>query len=567
MTDRIDGMSFRRLMTAAYRKLYEHREQVNALNVFPVPDGDTGNNMSLTMEAALDELAKTHSDDVGVLAHAIATGALMGSRGNSGVILSQLFRGIASGLEGRHTIDGGDLARALARASDTAYANLLKPVEGTILTVARVAADTAARFVRDYSDSTFGQVLDAACRGAEEALQSTPDLLPVLKNAGVVDAGGQGLVWLLRGMKEAGQRPIDRIHSQADRVAQGTTADHVVGLPQQRHVDFSLTHELGDINFPYDTELLLRGERIPIEKLRTGLENLGDSVLVVGSESLVKVHVHTNQPDRVLSLMLEHGMPYDILIKDMRIQYGELEHHEARESESAVSPAPGETVRREQLEGPAVVAVASGEGFSSLFLSLGAVSIIPGGQTMNPSTRDIVEAVEEADAEQVIVLPNNSNVILSCEQARSLTDIEVMVVPTRSMTEGVIALLALRPGEGPEENIRLMTDALTGAVTGQVTYAVRETAVNGVEVREGDIIGMCGKDIIATSGDREQCLFDTVTAALFEGSTLVSVFVGSDIDEDEVEPLWKRLEAAFPEHDVEVQYGGQPHYYYVFSVE
>jgi hypothetical protein len=563
--ERIEGTAFRKLMEAACRKLEEHKEQVNALNVFPVPDGDTGSNMSLTMQAALDELAASDTNKVGALAQAAATGALMGSRGNSGVILSQLFRGFASELAGKHTLTGQKLAAALEEAADTAYANLLKPVEGTILTVARETAEAAAGRVAANPNSSVHTVFEAACEGAEEALESTPNLLPVLEEAGVVDAGGQGLVWLLRGMKEACTN-LDRTGIVRTTSSASSNAEQALEATGPKKTEFELTEELGDISFPYDTELLLRGQDLALGDLRQQLEELGDSVLVVGDSSLAKVHVHTDRPDEVLSLVLSQGNPYDILIKDMRVQYDELENN-SPEAGAVQSEESGVLSEPDQLGGPAVVAVASGEGFSELFLSLGARAIIPGGQTMNPSTRDIIDAVEEVGADPVIVLPNNSNVILSCSQAQQLTDIEVMVVPTRSMAEGVIALLALRPGGGEEENVRLMTDATADAVTGEVTYAVRDTAMNGVQVQEGDIIGMCNHELCTRAEDPNQALIDTIEEALFEGSTLVSVYVGAEMGEGDVEPLWAQLEEAFPQYDVEVQYGGQPHYYYVFSVE
>jgi len=590
----IDGKALKQMILRAAARLDAEKDAVNALNVFPVPDGDTGTNMSMTLTSANREVERAGDRTVGEVAAALAQGSLMGARGNSGVILSQLFRGFAKYLDGKVTIDGFDLARALQEGVDTAYKAVMKPVEGTILTVARESAAAAQQAAR--KDRSAAAVMRAAVEAAEAALARTPELLPVLKKAGVVDSGGKGLTVIYHGYYEA-------LSGEASDVATVPTAVAPAGEPARaRHdtspasqVAFKVDEEISDIRFPYDCEFFIRryrdGAPIPMDHIARELEQWGDSVYVVGSEDLAKVHVHASNPGPVLSLAIQYGDLIDIVIHNMREQHEDLLRH-AQPAPAGAAPghaapahaapngadpaqpasvvaAPADDSGAEEERPTGVVAVAAGEGMAEIFRSLGVSQIIEGGQTMNPSTQDLLDAVERCPSRQVFLLPNNKNIILAAEQVVSLTDKKVYVVPTRSVPEGISAMVAWMPDEADGERLfSSMKQAIAGVQTGEVTYAVRDTVYEDLEIREGDILGLWNGKIREVGKEPEAVLTALLEAMVAEaGGEVIAVYYGNGIDADRAEAVAEQLRARFPDHEVEMQYGGQPLYHYVFSLE
>lgn len=540
----LGGLDLKRMFIAATNVLEEHKGEVDALNVFPVPDGDTGTNMSLTMQSAAREIQKANSATVHDIAQAVALGSLMGARGNSGVILSQLFRGMARSMERKKSLTPAELAWALQEGVNTAYKAVMKPVEGTILTVSREAARAAVNAARAGADAA--EVMEAALYQGEQTLAQTPNMLPVLKKAGVVDAGGKGLVYILAGMVEA--------------IRGRVTAEHRPETP--RAVEFAITEEMGDIRFPYDTMFMIRGNGLSVSDIQRALTPFGDCLLVVGDDRLVKIHIHTDNPGPVLDYCVRLGELTQFEILNMREQHDELKR--------AAGPEPA-GIEEEQEEEPGravgVVSVAIGEGIINIMNSLGADEIITGGQTMNPSTEDILNAVNRVKSESVIVLPNNSNVILAAEQARPLAKKDVRVVPTKSIPQGIAALLAWQPGADLETNAAAMAQAVVGVQTGEITYAVRDSSFEDHEIKEGDILGLWNGKIALIGRDAEDVLKDLVARMAGDDSEIITIFYGEGIPAERAEALREELSAAYPGHEVEVHHGGQPLYYYIFSVE
>jgi DAK2 domain fusion protein YloV len=519
---------------------------VDALNVFPVPDGDTGTNMSLTMKAAVDQLAKVTSGGICAFAEAAAMGSLMGARGNSGVILSQIFRGMAKSLGGKHVAGPPDLAWALQEGVSTAYRAVMKPVEGTILTVAREAAVAALGAAKQGAGVTA--VWEAALRRAEWILEKTPEMLPVLKHAGVVDAGGKGLVHIFAGGLEA---------------LRGTAEEAVEAPPSSaaKTVEFEIDEETGDIRYPYDTQLLVRGNRLDPSVIRARLESEGDSLLVVGGEDLVRIHIHTGNPGRVLEYCLEFGSLSDVSIENML---------EQRDLLKGVQAGGGDTPKGDDGYSPSragIVAVSLGKGLTEIFKSLGADEVVNGGQTMNPSTEDVLNALRKVPADKVILLPNNGNIILAAKQAKKLAGKRVYVVPTKTIPQGLSALLAFKTDASMEVNLRRMAKAVRQVRTGEVTYAVRRSRINGMEVNPGDILGIWDGNIAVTGSDPDEVLSGLAEKMVSPESEILTVFYGELIDGERAERLEKRVRDKFPELDVEFRPGGQPLYYYILSVE
>ncbi len=529
----LTAQDFRLFAKGAARRLEQNKEMVNALNVFPVPDGDTGINMALTMGAAVRELDKVTAQDLGSVAEAFAFGSLMGARGNSGVILSQLLRGLSLGLAGKEQVGPGELAKAVEMAARTAYQAVMKPTEGTILTVAREGARACVQAAAQGKD-VLG-VLEAWHRGSVDSLARTPQMLAVLKEAGVVDAGGQGLVFIIEG---------------AIMALKGEEAPEEA-LPVEEEAIFAPVVDQGPINFTYCTELLVMGEGFSLDTLRSELGELGDSLLVVGSPQLTKVHVHSNHPGEVLEICLKRGSLKEIHIENMREQSQEF------------APQQEELPQKEL----AVVAVTTGDGLSSIFKSLGADAIIEGGQSMNPSAEDLVAAIEKVPSANVIVLPNNGNVILTAQQATELTKKTVSVVPTKTIPQGLAALLALNTADPLEENLERMEAAMRGVQTGEVTYAVRNSQLNGFTIDQHDSLGLANGEIKVVGKARTAVTLDLIAAMASEDAGLITVYWGQDVESGEVEDLTAQLEKQYPDYDVEVHYGGQPLYYYIISVE
>jgi len=534
----LTAQDFRLLAKGAARRLEQSKEMVNALNVFPVPDGDTGINMALTIGAAVKEMDKNQAEALGEVAEAFAFGSLMGARGNSGVILSQIFRGLSLGLAGKDQVGPVELSKAIELAARTAYQAVMKPTEGTILTVAREGARHCVQAATAGADVL--EVLEAWLKGARESLARTPELLSVLKDAGVVDAGGQGLVLIIEGgiLALKGELPADE-----EQPAQA--ADFAA-----RVVDD------GPINFTYCTELILMGNGdFSLDELRAELSELGDSLLVVGTPELTKVHVHSDHPGQVLEACLRRGSLKEIHIDNMREQHKDFPSKE----EAALEEVPQQKL--------AAVSVATGDGLSSIFKSLGVSAVIEGGQSMNPSTEDLVAAIQQAPASKVIVLPNNKNVILTAQQAAELTDKEVAVVPTKTIPQGLAAMLAFNQEESLEENVSKMEAALRGVQTGEVTYAVRNSRINGLEIDENDILGLADGEIKVVGKARTAVTLDLITAMASEDAGLITLYWGQDVEQGEVDELVNQLEKQYPDYDIEIHYGGQPLYYYIISVE
>ena len=557
----IDGLLLKEMIIAGANLLEQNREAIDALNVFPVPDGDTGTNMSLTMKSTVREIAAQDVTSASRLADLAARGALKGARGNSGVILSQILRGFARGIEGCETVDAAAFAKGLRSGADTAYKAVMKPKEGTILTVIRVISEDSARYVIKHPDNLPG-LLDKVIRSGEAILAKTPDMLPALKQAGVVDSGGQGLLTVFKGWRAAFNG--EKIEETAVDVGNAAT------------FEFEDDHDsLEEIKFKYCTEFIIQ-EMNPgvteddVNRFRTRLTRIGDCVVVVGDFSLVKVHVHTNEPGKALQYACELGELVNLKIDNMaeerreRLRQAEEAQKAAelkRQQEEAAQSA------EEELKEYGMVAVSLGEGFSGIFTDLGVDHIVEGGQTMNPSIEDILEAVAGVGAKTVFVLPNNSNVILAASQAAELSDREVVVLPTKNVAMGIGAVIAFNPEASVEENREAMTAAAEQVKTGQITFAVRDTVFEDKEIKEGDIIGIHNGRIETVGQNVHDIAVDLVGHVVEEGDSLITIYYGQDTSEEDAQALGAEVAELFGDLDVEVQYGGQPLYYYLISAE
>ncbi len=532
---RCTAQVLRLAIQASARWLELHTDLVNSLNVYPVPDGDTGTNMHLTMRAALEEVARVQGDSAGAICQALAHGALMGARGNSGVILSQILRGIARAVDKQDSFDGADLAQALQEGAATAYKGVLRPVEGTMLTVIREAAQAAAT-AAGQNGATPEYVLARAAEEAESSLARTPSLLPVLREAGVVDAGGQGLVLLMQGIL---------------RFQRGeTVSEEAVQTAQTAHI------EVPSGRYGYDIQFLMQGSKLDVAAIREAVSTMGDSVLVVGDERTVKVHVHSDRPGQVIDYGSSLAVLQDIVVENMQAQ------HEAFASRGS-HPAPA----TEAADGIGIIAVVPGQGLQRVFESLGVNAVVAGGQTMNPSTEELLSAITALASRQVIVLPNNANVILTAQQAKSLAAKEVAIVPTRTIPQGISALLALNYQADLESNAVTMEEAARAVQTIEITTAVRSARVNGMEVAQGDVIGLlndqlsgAGRDCLAVASN----ILDSINA---EGMEIITIYYGANVGRPEAEAFAASVKQRYPAQDVELIDGGQPHYTYILSAE
>ena len=550
----ITGLLFRDSIISAANNISNSRQAVDALNVFPVPDGDTGTNMSMTITAAAKEMAALDDNCTVEEASAKCASALLrGARGNSGVILSLIFRGFSKGFRGLTSAGAKDLANAFKDGVDAAYKAVMKPTEGTILTVIRKASE-AAQKAAETQDDPF-EVGLAALTAAKEALAKTPELLPVLKKAGVVDAGGQGLVLIFEGIESVWRNGV---------IVQPLDGSGVnpVSMPSKATVAAASD----DIEFGYCSEFLIEKssdakEKDPL-KLRAYLESIGDCVVVVDDSSIIKVHVHSNCPGNVIQAGLKYGQLINIKIDNMRYQHANADVG-VKDGEKVVEP---EITKPENEYG--FVAVCAGEGLEELFGDIGADTIVSGGQTMNPSTEDMLNAIEKVNAKTIYIFPNNKNIILAANQARDLTeDKEIIVVPTKTIPQGISAMISFVPEKGSEENLASMTDAISRVKTGQITYAVRDTRIDDKEIHEGDIMGIGDAGILAVGRDRLQVAEEMVAEMVDEESEIISVYYGEDVSEEDAEALSDSLTEKYPECEVELNQGGQPIYYYLISVE
>lgn len=527
-------------LQAGYAWLEKQVPVVNSLNVFPVPDGDTGTNMSLTMKAALGEVKGRKFDSASELARVIAHGALMGARGNSGVILSQVLRGFARGLDDLTVFNARDVSRALVEAATTAYKGVMKPVEGTILTVVREAAQAASSAVEAGAGMAEGLV--AAYSEAQRSLERTPSLLPVLAEAGVVDAGGKGFTIILEGI-------VRHLNGQTMQVA------------EQLETQVEHAHVV-DGNYNYDTQFILQGTNLSVDTLRSKIAEFGDSVMVVGDQNTVKVHVHSDDPGRVLSYGISQGQISAIIIENMQLQYEQFQ--EASKDVQVVRPVPAP----DSIMGDVgIVAVVSGAGLQRVFESLGVGAVVPGGQTMNPSTQDIISAIDALKQEDVIILPNNSNIILTAEQAKAISRRNVVVLPSRTIPQGIAALLAFNYQASLEENTEAMSEAIKHVQTVEITKAVRSVQVNGLKVNEGQIIGLLNDELLSAGEDITATVLDIFERMGAQDYEIVTMYYGEDTSELDALDLADTIREHYPQLEVEVLDGGQAHYFYIISAE
>lgn len=550
-----DGQDLKKAMLAGAAWLEEHREAINALNVFPVPDGDTGSNMSATMQAAIRDIVNSTETSAGAIATKIAHGALLGARGNSGVILSQTLRGLAQGLDKKTTFTAPDLAYAFQEASRLAYRAVIKPVEGTILTVVRETAE-ATKVSAERGEDLVGLMQDAVL-AARQAVARTPDLLPTLKQAGVVDSGGQGFCVILEGIwryirGEAG------ITLPAQPVQQTTILSPATSM-KGRHVKkgkVTVEEEFG-----YEVVFLLRGDKLDVDSIRQAIIDMGGvSTVVAGDEKMLKVHTHTLTPGKILDYGVGLGSLLDINIENLQ------EQSLTYAAESEAEHANDEKATPEQVP-IATVAVVAGVGFEKVFQGLGVNSLVSGGQTMNPSIEELLAAVEMVPSEQVIILPNNGNVILSAQQVTSLTHKKVCVVPCDTLPQGIAALLSFNYESDFESNCETMTTAAKAIQTAEITTAVRTVQIGGVRVREGDFIGLINGNLTIAGQNMENVIFDTLQRMNIDNYEIVTLYYGEDVTEEEAQAIVRRIKERYSHLEIEVVNGGQPYYAYILSAE
>lgn len=538
----LNGITFKQMVLNGANHLANQSAYVDQLNVFPVPDGDTGTNMSMTMTAGAKELMGLEEASIGKVAKTLSRGLLMGARGNSGVILSQLFRGFAIGLDGKDEATIEELALALEQGVLTAYKAVMKPVEGTILTVARESAEIVKNQYQTFESVV--ELYELLVQEMEHSLSRTPELLPVLKEVGVVDSGGQGLTYIFEGFLKALKGEFVELNQSAEN-------------PSETSSTFASSNE--DIEFGYCTEFILRldNER-PIfneQQFRGALEKLGNSIVVVQDEDLVKVHVHTLTPGEALNLAQKHGEFMKLKIENMTEQHNEI-----------IAQAPTTTSTPQKEYG--IISVVAGSGMKQLFQEQGCHYVIEGGQTMNPSTEDFLKAIQELNAKHIIILPNNSNIIMAANQAAEVTeDAQVVVIPSKTIPQGYTALMMFNEGASLETNTEDMTQAISEVKTGQVTYAVRDTQMNGIEIKENDFIGIFDKEIVVSLPDRFESACVLVDQMITEENELVTIFYGEGIDEDEADELAEYIESKFEDIEVTIFDGQQPVYHYILSVE
>ena len=559
-TNTIDAVLLQKMFIAGAKNLESKKEWINDLNVFPVPDGDTGTNMTLTIMSAAKEVSAIDNPTMATLSKAISSGSLRGARGNSGVILSQLFRGFTKEISKLEVLDTESLAIATQRATETAYKAVMKPKEGTILTVAKAVSDKAAQVALD-TDS-LEEAIEKVITHAEYVLSKTPEMLPVLKEAGVVDSGGQGLVVVLRGMLDA---------------LTGKVTDFEITAPAKK--PDSATKGTGaaienvDIKFGYCTEFIIMldkefDEKTEIE-FKGFLSSIGDSIVCVALDDIVKVHVHTNHPGQAFEKALEYGQLTKMKVDNMREEHNQkvIEKSEMQQA-MAQEAKKKEEKKQEPLKDYGFITIAPGKGLSEIFKGLGIDEVIEGGQTMNPSTEDILEAADKINAKVIYVLPNNGNIILAAQQAASIIEgKKLVVIPSKTVPQGITAMINFEMTRNEQENTEAMTSSMATVKTGQVTYAVRDTSIDGKEIHKDDILGLADNGLAAVGKDINTTVLDMLATMIDEDSELVSVYFGEDITEEQASEVVDAIEEKFPDVDVELQEGSQPVYYYIVSVE
>ncbi|WP_019777735.1 DAK2 domain-containing protein [Streptococcus sobrinus] len=549
---------FQEMVQAAATRLGNQAEYVNSLNVFPVPDGDTGTNMGMTIENGAKAVADQAATSVGQVGQILSKGLLMGARGNSGVITSQLFRGFGQAIKDKEELDGKALAEAFQSGVEVAYKAVMKPVEGTILTVSRGAATAALKKAETTNDAV--EVMQAALDGAKAALAKTPEMLPVLKEVGVVDSGGQGLVFIYEGFLSA--LTGDYIASEE---FQATPANMSEMINAEHHKSVAGHVATEDIKFGYCTEIMVALRKGPTyvrdfdyDGFRNYLNELGDSLLVVNDDEIVKVHVHTEDPGLVMQEGLKYGALVKVKVDNMRGQHeAQLEKEAGQEAVAPATPA----------KDFGLIAVVAGDGLAEIFKSQGVDVIISGGQTMNPSTEDIVKAIDSLNAKNIIILPNNKNIFMAAQSAAEVVDLPTAVIESRTIPQGLTSLLAFNPENSLEDNVAAMTASLSDVVSGSLTLAVRDTSIDGLEIHKDDILGMVDGKILVSDPDMESALLATLDKMIDEDSEIVTIYIGRDGQKELVEKLTATLEDKYEEIEVEVHQGDQPVYPYLLSVE
>lgn len=568
----IDAAVLKKAFLAGAARIEAKKEIINELNVFPVPDGDTGTNMTLTIMSAAKEVNGIEQPTIKSLAKAISSGSLRGARGNSGVILSQLFRGFCKEIQEHEEISVPVMCAAFGRAVETAYKAVMKPKEGTILTVARGGSERAAELLSETDDLAFfcGEVISHM----EKVLAQTPELLPVLKEAGVVDSGGQGLLEVLKGAYDAllgKEVDLSALSGQTVQTGQASGGQGTFSTPKTGITDDLTT---ADIKFGYCTEFIILLEKefpaVEEQAFKTYLESLGDSIVVVADDEIVKVHVHTNDPGLAIQKALTYGSLTSMKIDNMR------EEHNERVIQNAEKAAAEEQKKEQEAAASAqiprkengFISVSVGEGLSEIFKGLGVDYIIEGGQTMNPSTEDMLQAIEKVPADHIFILPNNKNILMAADQAKSLTeDKDIIVIPSTTIPQGITAVINYVYDSTPEENEARMTEEMRRVKSGQVTYAVRDTSIDGMEIGQGDIMGLGDKTILSVGAEVPAVTMELVERLVDEDSELITLYYGEEVTEEDAKALAEKLSGRYPELDVEVHSGGQPIYYYILSVE
>ena len=568
MGDQIDALQLKNAFLAGANNLNAKKEWINELNVFPVPDGDTGTNMTMTIMSAAREVAAISAPTLENVAKAMASGSLRGARGNSGVILSQLIRGFTKEIR-EHAdeagIDNLIMARAFSRAVETAYKAVMKPKEGTILTVAKGMADRITEL--SVTDEDLITLLEKVVAYGDEVLAKTPEMLPVLKEAGVVDSGGQGLMTVVKGALASlkGEEVV------LDLGDQGTAKTEA---PTERKSRGEIS--TADIKFGYCTEFMVNCDHEftdeEVDSLRAWLGGVGDSIVCFSDENIIKVHVHTNHPGEAF----EKGLTMGYLSK-MKVDNMRLEHHEvliedaskiAEEKKEKAAPAAAPEKPAEPAKEYGFISVSAGDGLTEIFRGIGVDYVIEGGQTMNPSTEDILNACDQVNAETIFVLPNNKNIILAANQAKDIIeDKTIIVVPTKTVPQGITAMISFSPDMNPEENLEAMKDASQCVRTGEITYAVRNTTIDGHAIEKDDIMALGDDGLLAVAKEKDQAVLEAVKAMVNDESEIITIYYGQDIPEEEAEALAARIRKAYPQVETELQYGGQPIYYYFLSVE
>lgn len=569
----IDAGMLKNAFLAGAKGLEAKKDWINELNVFPVPDGDTGTNMTLTIMAAAKEVAELENPTMDQLAKAISSGSLRGARGNSGVILSQLLRGFTKEIKAVEEIDTTILANAMVRGTETAYKAVMKPKEGTILTVAKAMADKGLEMASQTDD--IEEFVKQVIEYGDYVLSQTPEMLPVLKQAGVVDSGGQGLMQVVKGavdglLGKTVDFSLDTAPDSGNRPAAGEKAARGAA---RTDIDTA------DIKFGYCTEFIINLEKVYTDKdeteLKSYLESIGDSLVVVSDDEIVKVHVHTNHPGLAFEKALAFGSLSRMKIDNMREEHQErviqdserLAREQAAGEQEDKDKATGEEAPSERRE-YGFIAVSSGEGLSDIFRGIGADCLIEGGQTMNPSTEDMLKAIERVNAENIFILPNNKNIIMAAQQARDLTeDKNIIVIPSRTVPQGITALVNFMPDLGPEENTQTMTEEMGNVRTAQITYAVRTTNIDGIDIEEGDIMALGDHGMLAVGKSVDGVALDAMKEMLDEECELVTIYYGADVSEHEAKVLEEQAQEQYPDKEIELQYGGQPIYYYLISAE